>query len=267
MFPIAKLIPLVILLILMGASATYLYHNSQNSGLFRTLSSYIPDGAVAIAHFENNSVDIYGFTGDNFSGVILDFKEIQGSASVIPDLSGNGGISLKQIGCQDGIPVYSAKGFENNGVKHSGIPALILKYFGINVNNFTLASPQPGIFVAGNYNSVTSSINQQNSKGINRLINYINGSAQLSFAYFINSSSVETISGNYSSGFLTSIITLKSIKYAVYVALSLQYILGSGYTVLPRFDSVVIIADGHDAFLMLQYKLLKFIFTGGGSLL
>ncbi len=267
MFPTSKLIPLFILILLTGASATYLYHNSQNSGIFRTFSSYIPDGAVAIAHYENNSVDIYGFTGDNFSGIILDFKEMQGSTSVIPDLSGNGEISLRQISCQEGIPIYSAKGFENNGIKHSGIPELILKYFGINVNNFTLASPQPGIFVAGNYNSVITSISQQNSKGINRLVDYINGSAQLSFAYFINSSSVETISGNYSSGFLTSIITLKSIKYAVYVALSLQYILGNGYTVLPRFDSVVIIADGHDAFLMLQYNLLQFIFSGGGSLL
>ncbi|MHB1440833.1 MAG: hypothetical protein ACYCSO_07675 [Cuniculiplasma sp.] len=260
----SRFIPILILLMLMGASVTLIYGTGNKVDIKANDLSFIPKNSVAISYMNNTNMDIFLFHTHSQSGAIFYSKQMSQAIIVPPVIKVNSTFSLQRVDCYRGIPIFKISITSNNKSEISGLDRLILGNIGINTNDIIFSSPVPGVMVVGSMGGVICSLNSSFYRGSDKLLSDLNMSDKISFAYSVNSSNVKMISGNASGSILTSVITMKNIGLAVDLALSLQYILGDGYVILPVFDKVIIVTSASNNFLFLQYNLLKMILMDGG---
>ncbi|MCL4345323.1 MAG: hypothetical protein M1375_01390 [Candidatus Thermoplasmatota archaeon] len=264
MVVLSRIIPFTIVLILLFSSATFLYENSGNPELHRDAASFIPENATAVAFVNSEAANVFLFHSRKDSGIIFSMKQISDAYLIPPIVKTGESADINQVSCFQNFPVYRVDITGNQSAGISGLPVIILSNFGISPDNFTFASPDPGVFIAGNITSVETSLISSSVREENSLLNDINYSAGFSFAYYINSSLARTVSGNYTDNILTATILTRSIQSAVAISLALQYILGKGFIALPTFDSVIILVPGNNSFIFLQYMLIKSILSMDG---
>lgn len=261
---LSKALPALFLIIILLFSGLVLANFYRSPEIHPDIFSYIPENTNAVAYLNEESGNAILFHSNNSSGILFLMKQTSIASIVPPVIKESSNLSVAQIYCFQGIPLYELTQRRGNETQISGIPSLILKNFGISDEQVIFASPNPGIFIIGNISTIEESISDSYLNHENGLLHDLNLSARFSFAYIIDSNQVKTITGNYSNGILTSRILTGSIREAVGISLTLQYVLGKGFIALPELDSVILIFPGNNSFVFLQYSLIRNILSMDG---
>jgi hypothetical protein len=261
---IARIAPFLILFILLASTMTFVYEDGNSRSLHKTAISYIPENSTALAYLNENSTKLFVFSMNNLSAAIFSEEDISISTLIPPVFKPNTSLIINEIESFEGIPLFSIKAEGANGSIITGLSDLMLRGMGIRTNQIDFASPVPGVIIVGSLRSIMCSLNSSSQIGYSNLIGDLNFSARFSFVYDLNEGTVETISGNFSSNMFTGVLLVKNVKEAVYISIALQYLLGSGFVVLPSFYNVLIIGSTRDPLLFMQYDLIRMLFISGG---
>ena len=256
----SRIIPIIIILVLISSSISFIYETGNDPGIRVNPESYIPYNSVALAFVKSPNFNMFIFHTNNESAVIFQITQITKSVIIPPLVNANASAVVTKAYCYESVPVYSIKVSSNNEY----VKGLLLDNIGITDNQISFASPIPGVIIAGNLSAIICSIRTSNEPGRDNLLNDINLSAEFSFAYYLNSTLIDKISGNATDGILTAQILMKNIGSAVDRAIGLQFILGHNFIVLPRFNSVILITSLETGFIFLQYNIIKTAFSNGG---
>jgi hypothetical protein len=257
----SRILPLIIILILISSSVSFIYETGNDPGVRVNPESYIPHNSVALAFIKSSGFNILIFHTNNESAVIFQITQITQSVIIPPLVNANASAVVSKAYCYESVPVYSIKVSGNNET----VKGLLMNNIGITDNKISFASPIPGVIIAGNLSAIICSIRASNEHGTDNLLTDINLSAEFSFAYYLNSTLIDKISGNATDGILTAQILMKNIGSAVDLAIGLQFILGHNFIVLPRFNSVILITSLENGFIFLQYNIIKTAFSMEGA--
>lgn len=259
-----KSLPGLFLVVILIISGAYLVDYYNEPTINSNPTSYIPKNADAVAYLNEATGSVFLFHSNQSAGIVFFMRQVQIASLIPPIIHSSNRVSIKQISCFQSVPIYTIEQAGNNTTKITGISSIILTNFGISTQKIIFSSPAPGIFIIGTVSSIEKSISSSCINSYNGLVGELNLSDNFSFAYLINSEDIKTVTGNYSDGILTSRILTGSINEAVGIALTLQYILGSGFISLPEMYSVLLIVPGNNGFIFLQYSLIKNILSMEG---
>jgi|GEM_PF-4684493 hypothetical protein len=261
---IARIAPFLVLFIILASSMAFVYEDGSSRSLHNTALSYIPENSTALAYLNENGTRLFLFSINNLSAAIFSEEGVSISTLVPPVFKPNTSLIVNKIGAFESMPLFSLKAEGANGSVITGPVDLMLRGMGIRANTIDFASPIPGVIIAGSLRSIMCSLNSSSQTGSSNLIGDLNFSATFSFVYDLNEGTVETISGNFSSNVFNAVLLVKSVKEAVYISIALQYLLGSGFVVLPSFYTILIIGSTKDPILFMQYDLIRMLFMSGG---